>query len=173
MIDFKCELCGAEMESPQSQAGKVETCPQCRTMNRVPTLARSAMPAPDALELTGSNRVPAPHSVRPVRTADGGYSGAGIAGFVLGILAIITAPFFLGGILGLIGIILSAVSMKNHLKRGRGLAVAGLVLSIVAIAIALIFFMLVCLGGQAQQWNREQWDKTRQQHPLPDDKLLN
>ena len=45
MIEFKCDQCGAEMESPDSQAGEVEVCPQCRAPNRVPTSARADNPA--------------------------------------------------------------------------------------------------------------------------------
>ena len=36
MIDFKCRKCGAEMEAPDSRAGGVERCPQCKVLNRVP-----------------------------------------------------------------------------------------------------------------------------------------
>jgi DNA-directed RNA polymerase subunit RPC12/RpoP len=36
MIEFKCRQCGAEMESPESQAGKADRCPQCKVLNRVP-----------------------------------------------------------------------------------------------------------------------------------------
>ncbi|MDD4890912.1 MAG: hypothetical protein PHU85_13405 [Phycisphaerae bacterium] len=42
MIEFKCGQCGEEMEAPQSQAGDVERCPQCKSPNRVPFLFPSA-----------------------------------------------------------------------------------------------------------------------------------
>ena len=55
MIVFTCELCGVEMEAPQSEAGKVEKCPKCKTLNRVPTATRPAKPGPDALADMGES----------------------------------------------------------------------------------------------------------------------
>jgi hypothetical protein len=41
MISYRCRNpgCGAEMLSPDSMAGRMETCPQCRTVNVVPPAA--------------------------------------------------------------------------------------------------------------------------------------
>ncbi len=36
MIQFKCRFCGGEIESPQSMAGHMETCPACGRMQAVP-----------------------------------------------------------------------------------------------------------------------------------------
>ena len=53
MIVFKCGQCGEEMEAPQSEAGKVGTCPECKAINRVPRLAQSAwQPTEPLAELT-------------------------------------------------------------------------------------------------------------------------
>lgn len=68
----------------------------------------------------------------------------GVASLVLGILAILTSflpiinngSFFLA-ILGLIFAIVGIVATKNGKKSGRGLAIAGLVLNILSIAIVL------------------------------------
>ena len=63
MIEFKCALCSAEMEAPQSQAGEVETCPRCGVRNRVPLLPPQAPPPP--FFPTFQPPVVAPNQVRP------------------------------------------------------------------------------------------------------------
>lgn len=45
MIEFKCSQCGADMEAPQSLAGKTESCPKCGALRRVPSQACSAASA--------------------------------------------------------------------------------------------------------------------------------
>lgn len=39
MIHYKCDQCGAEMQSPDSLAGQVERCPECEAGNTVPPAA--------------------------------------------------------------------------------------------------------------------------------------
>lgn len=81
-------------------------------------------------------------NLQPVQNR--GTSGMGVASLVLGILAILTSflpiinngSFFLA-ILGLIFAIVGIVVTKNGKKSGRGLAIAGLVLNILSIAIVL------------------------------------
>ena len=66
----------------------------------------------------------------------------GIASLVLGIIALILSFFgvfgWLSAILGIVGIILGAVGRKDASK--RGVATAGLVLSIIAVAWGLIMW---------------------------------
>ena len=83
-------------------------------------------------------------------------NGLNIAGMVLGIVAIIflfiPGVSFLGWICGIVGIILSAIAISNAKKAGQkpaGMAVAGLVLSIISIAIGLILVMIGCVAGCA------------------------
>lgn len=72
-------------------------------------------------------------------------SGLAIAGLVLGIIAVATsfvpivnnASFFLG-IIGLALAIAGNVSIKKSGKKGQGIAIAGIVLGIVSIAIVLL-----------------------------------
>jgi hypothetical protein len=40
MIGYRCGKCGAERESPEEMKEKVEVCPSCGTLNRVPSAAR-------------------------------------------------------------------------------------------------------------------------------------
>ena len=81
--------------------------------------------------------------------------GLTIAGLVLGIVAIIFAFIpgvnWLGWICGVVGIVLSAVAISQSKKAGEknGMAVAGLVLSIISIAIGIIVFMVACIAGCA------------------------
>ena len=66
-------------------------------------------------------------------------SGIGVAGFVVGLVSVFL-PLFLGFLGGAAGLVLSIVSLVKHdavVNTGRGLAVAGLVLSVVAIVFIL------------------------------------
>lgn len=76
----------------------------------------------------------------------------GIASMVIGIIAIIIAVFgsfwgWLGVILGVIGIVLGALGKKNNAQ----CATAGLVLSIIATSLALVFWLAcaACVGALA------------------------
>jgi len=40
MIEYKCGQCRAKMESPDGMKEKVEVCPSCGTLNRVPSASR-------------------------------------------------------------------------------------------------------------------------------------
>ena len=67
--------------------------------------------------------------------------GLGIAGFVLGLLAVILSPFNCLGLwplfLGILGIVLCAIALSqiSGTNASNGLIIAGLVLSIIATAI--------------------------------------
>lgn len=69
----------------------------------------------------------------------------GVASLVLGIISIILALFSAGilgwvaGILGIIGIILGALGRKN--EKGRGIATAGLVCSIIGTILGLLLYV--------------------------------
>lgn len=71
----------------------------------------------------------------------------GVASLVLGLIALVIAVFFpvwgwLAIILGVVGIILAAIAKK---KGQKGVATAGLVLSIIATALGLVFY-LACVA---------------------------
>ncbi len=80
-------------------------------------------------------------------------SGLAIAGFVVSLVSIflMAVPF---GIVGIVGIILSAVAL-NQINRdpqnigGKGFAIAGLIISIVFAAISIIIYIstIACLGS--------------------------
>ena len=77
----------------------------------------------------------------------------GVASLILGIFAVILCWIpvvnWLGIILGVVGIILGAIGISKAKKngQGKGTAVAGLVLSIVATAIAAIAWMACSACG--------------------------
>ena len=67
------------------------------------------------------------------------FSGKAITGFVLSLTGIIVA----GLICGILGIIYSAIAfsdIKNKNLKGRGLAIAGLVISIIDIVIMIFYY---------------------------------
>ena len=69
-------------------------------------------------------------------------SGMAITGFVLGLVALVPCFWFWIQVPGVLGIVFSVIGLKatagGRLK-GRGLAIAGLVVSILAVAIAALF----------------------------------
>ncbi len=73
-------------------------------------------------------------------------NGKSIAGLVLGVLSIIVP--YIGFLLGIVAVILSALSLKEiriRYEQGRGLAIAGLVCGIVSTllyAILILFFVI-------------------------------
>lgn len=86
----------------------------------------------------------------PIQDYDKPLSGMALAGFILGLLGLILALTFMIGwpfLLSLLGIIFSSIGLKqtSNGKRGKGLAVAGLVLSILPVLILLVFVILVII----------------------------
>ena len=77
----------------------------------------------------------------------------GVASLVLGIIAVLITIFaqaygYIGIILGVIGIVLAAIGMKKNPAK-KGLAVAGLVLSIIATALCSIVWIscVICAAA--------------------------
>ncbi len=111
----------------------------------------------DTQDNSGEGVYTEPHAYSaPTGTGQAGASkGLTIAGLVLGIVAIIFAFIpgigWLGWICGIVGIVLSAISISASKKAGEknGMAVAGLVLSILSIAIGIILVMVACAAGCA------------------------
>ena len=73
----------------------------------------------------------------------------GVASLVLGIIALVWSLFggtFLSALVGIIGIILGAVAKK---QAPSGVATAGLVLSVIATVLSLIFWIAcaACIGA--------------------------
>lgn len=79
----------------------------------------------------------------------------GVASLVLGIISLLIGLFsagalgWLGAIIGIIGVVLGALGRKNVEK--KGLATAGLVLSILGLIFSLLLYLAcaACVGGVA------------------------
>ena len=76
--------------------------------------------------------------------------GLGIASLVLGILALLSGWMFIGGLFGLIGLILGVMSLRQAKKAGapKGLAITGIVLSILGLISAIVMGILVAFVFQ-------------------------
>lgn len=72
-----------------------------------------------------------------------GGVGLGVASMVLGILSIVFSCcfYYVAFPCGLVGLILGAVAIKKG-NNGRGMAIAGLVLSIISLALAVVTMII-------------------------------
>lgn len=89
--------------------------------------------------------------------------GLGIAGLVLGIIAAIISFIPCLGMWailpGIIGIVLSAISMKQSGSGAKGMAIAGLVCSIIACCLGGYQFYVVKTAGSAIKEGLEEFEK--------------
>jgi hypothetical protein len=72
--------------------------------------------------------------------------GLAITGMVLGIVGLCTSLFYIGGVIGIIGLIFSIIALRAARRGqsgGRGMAIAGLVTSILAIVLNAIEIILI------------------------------
>jgi GYF domain 2 len=81
-------------------------------------------------------------------SVDRGPPGIAVAGMVLGIVGFVCSfmPCFgwvFGVILGVLGVIFSAVGLAQATRQGKGMAVTGLVLSLLAIISGPVFYVLI------------------------------
>lgn len=70
-------------------------------------------------------------------------TGLAVAALVLGIIALVTSCFGFNIIIGIVGIIFAAVYLAKKQSARRGMAIAGLVLSIISIAVFVILVILL------------------------------
>ena len=118
--------------------------------------------------------------VPPQQTADPGQSnGLAVAGMVLGIIGLVTLCLYgLGAIPALIGLILS-IKGKNRAKEtgvGGGMAIAGLVTSIIALVFGVILIVvfaaaIAAVFGMGDQMQREM-QRQMEQHQRNQQTLL-
>lgn len=69
-----------------------------------------------------------------------------ITGMVLGIVGLCTALFYIGGVVGIVGLVFSIVALRKTsrgLATGKGMAIAGLVTSILAIILNAVEIVLI------------------------------
>ncbi|REK84813.1 DUF4190 domain-containing protein [Streptomyces inhibens] len=68
-----------------------------------------------------------------------------MAAMVLGVTGLITSIVFIGGLLGVIGLILGVVALKTTKWTGvgRGMAITGVVTSLIAIVVSILVAVFV------------------------------
>ncbi|HEU5355636.1 MAG TPA: DUF4190 domain-containing protein [Actinocrinis sp.] len=72
--------------------------------------------------------------------------GLAITGMVLGIVGLCTSIFYIGGVIGIVGLVFSIIAIrkaKRGLGGGKGMAIAGLVTSILAIILNALEIILI------------------------------
>ncbi len=117
MATFACPTCGKEVEIPEASQGRSSRCPHCQAEFTV-----GAPPVPPALQAPPVSQVAVEQG--PPRT-----SGLAIAGFSLSLGGLILSV--LASVPALILSIIAITKTGAGRLQGRGLAIAGLVLSIV------------------------------------------
>ncbi len=97
-----------------------------------------------------SQPIVTPTQQPPVTTATNGFA---VASLVLGIIGVIFCwiPFaaFGGQIVPILGFIFGLLGMNKKYQTGRGMAIAGLVMSIIAFVIETIWVILMIIGAIA------------------------
>jgi len=180
-IEFRCTQCNRLLRTPDDAAGRNATCPQCGATLTIPTPGEgaatppaepgpgppassgepspfgSSVPPPGAGETPGPQPSPSPFS-SPTQPSEyeyqqapaaGGTDGKAIASLVLGIASLIMwcCPFVGLPIAGT-GLILGIVAMKGP---NRGMAIAGVVLSVVGLLLAIanaVLGVILTLSGE-------------------------
>ena len=163
-IEFRCTQCNRLLRTPDDAAGRQATCPQCGATLTIPTLGEGAaappaepgptppasgelspfgpsVPPPGAGEAPGPQPPPSP-SPSPTQPpeyeyqrAAGGTDGKALASLILGISSMIVwcCPLIGLPVAGT-GLILGIVALKGP---SRGMAIAGIVLSVLGLLLAL------------------------------------
>ena len=103
-------------------------------------------PAPQAYPAPQGYAAPAPMPYGYPAAPQAPSNGLGVAGFVTGLIGLVLCwvPWF-GMLLGLVGIVLSAIGISQGKKKGAstGLAIAGLVCGILAVLVWIVLLAFV------------------------------
>jgi len=106
---------------------------------------------------------PGPSSSHPAsNTPNGAVGGAAgiadhdnpiaIAGIIVAVLALVLSIIVIGGVIGIVSFVLCVVALRRARagKRGRGLAISGIIVSILAVlfsVVAVVFFVALVRSG--------------------------
>lgn len=136
-IEFKCKKCGQPLAVDEAQVGKEAKCPGCGTGFTVPSAGevKAQVPVPSPEEAKARAAPPS----AGVGTSPSGRktSGLAIASLVLGILGFCTTITAIPGlILGIVG--LQRVKRSGGTLTGEGMAIAGIVISAIALVLVPI-----------------------------------
>lgn len=150
---MRCEYCGCEVDKIY------KFCPRCgaalsqptvvENQNLVKKLIKDKQAKLDKELFTLEEKPLTSQPKVEEKVANSGYevkqsSGFAITGFVLSLCALVLRQFSFS--FSLLGLIFSAIGLgkcKNGTGKSKGLAIAGLVISIVVLSVAIIFTLLV------------------------------
>jgi Bacterial pre-peptidase C-terminal domain len=167
-ITVNCPGCGGAVQARDEFAGRKVKCPKCAAVIALP----EALPEPEAIRDAAPLPVASPEprresrprardddaweGDRPERSrriadeSEGPGNGLAIAGMVLGIVGFVAVfipciGWVLAVALGIVGATLSGIGLGTASKRGaaKGMAVTGLVLSIIAIIWGPIWIFII------------------------------
>lgn len=144
MIRFNCTGCLRSFQVDPSMAGRSFTCPDCKTPLQVPGRTGELQP------------------MAPTGPARKSALGLAIVSLVMGILGLLTfctcgvgiIPALVGVILGFIAI--SQMKKPEYSPEGRGVAVGGVVTSLISIVLAAGFLVLFGFGTL---WTKKKMDE--------------
>ena len=157
-FEINCPSCSTRLAVEEAHIGQMVRCPNCQKATVVPDPRAPAAPV-RAPERGYDDRERAPRSRRddyddeppPIRRRrdPNEGSGSGIAAMVLGIVAIVLSCIPYVNIVGLICAILAIIlgALGRSSPGGGGMAVAGLVMGIIVVALWLVGLVLVFALG--------------------------
>ena len=126
---FTCPHCQKQMQVEDHLAGQQVSCPSCS----------------QTLTAPGSPATAPPGTLQYATTLRAPRAGLAIASLVLGIVGFCT-----GGIAGIVGVILGIVALvkasnEPQVDRGRGFAIAGIVIGAVSLLSSLMVFPMIAV----------------------------
>ena len=150
-IIFDCPECRQGIKAPAT-AGEMAACPNCGKDVKVPgVVSKNEVVKPS---------LPLQPLLATIPTAQSGTTqqinkkskGMAIAGLVLGIISVVPVLFCGGPIWAILGIIFSSVARhritnKPDQYEGEGLAIAGLITSIVGLILNLVAILMLGFMG--------------------------
>jgi len=154
MIRVACPSCRAQFDVAENFAGRAAKCTNCGGPIQIPSAPPSVAAGPWGTPPAVPG-APAVSTGQPIKS-----SGVSIAGFVCGLVAFILSLLEIIPCIGcfvlfvtvptsLAGLICSIIGLVTAKKanRKKGLAIAGLALSIVAILFPIVFFLVFAVLG--------------------------
>lgn len=92
--------------------------------------------------------------------SESGGNGIGVTGFIFSIIAVLigwipVVGWIIGGIFWLLGLIFSAVGIGKgkRVKRGLGLSIAGLVISLIGVVVIIVAIVGVGAGAASMLYD--------------------
>lgn len=135
-VKSTCKVCGYTTE------GEIKFCPICGGETAVNDDARNTAYQQQATGYPGYT--PNPNTYMQPVQQPAGKGGCAIAGMIVGIVSLVfSCSGIIGLIAGVVGLILSIAGLKSD---KRGMAVAGVICSSIALALAFITF-IACSGS--------------------------